>query len=446
MRDGFNTARLTSWQKHKIVRQFEDRNVQKDLKPPFTLTPNEMKHGQELILSIQHDCVGRVNKAQQGAAAPEQHPPTGPPSQAPVNTGNVEAQPAAAAQQPQRAGSKGQASQAQAPAGQPSFQLGATSPHGEPKYMNAAKDMNLHIPPKKKAKASQVKQQGPPAAPEAKAQAPKPPAKPMFYCGEADCEAAAVGFPTEEAKQAHVQTEHVQPSQDPRKFFQENLAATLGLDLEGNTLGSQDTQAAGMSATQSKQGQTPSFAPTPMSRGPSMNRSASGAGRPAKGGEAKADAKASARAGSKEVSKPPADAFATIDPAALLADIPGFNSVAGGVFSDPAVFQALTPNDTPDSKDSGVTEATGEPPEVGAGGAELDAADWHVFGSGLLRGAPEVGDVLGDGEVDEWDRAVLLEAMQPAVPDINWDEVNVDFSKPFSLDTSLYSMDPTALG
>ena len=421
------------------------------------MTPNELQQAFGAVLSIL-----RAQQAQKDAE--QQHPETDAPNQVPVSVANVESQPVATGnkgQQPQRTGSKGQNAQAQVPSAaggaQPSFQLGATSPHGQPKYMNAAKDMNLHIPPKKKAKANQAKQQpqqASTATPEIK-QEPKPPARPVFYCTEPDCEVAAVGFATEEAKQAHVQTEHIQPSEDPRKFFQENLAATLGLDLEGNALNANaglqntpQTGAATMSATQSKQGHTPaSFAPTPMSRGPSMNRSASGAGprQQAKSVAQEAPRVDASKAGAnKQVSKPPVtDAFAasTIDPQALFADVPGFNSVAGGVFSDPSVLQALTPNDTPDSKDSGATEATAELPELGAG--DLDS-NWQAFDDGFVM-LPELdAQVLTEEEMGEWDKTVLLDAMQPGLPDLNWDEVNIDFAKPFTLDTSLYSMDPTA--
>lgn len=441
--------------------------MRRQLKQPLTMTLDEIQQGFDVIKTILMDCqqAFAASKGQQGAAAAAGQPPaTGAPNQAQMSTANFEAQqavPGDKAQQ-QRAGAKGQNAQAQVPvttaapqAAQPSFQLGAISPHGQPKYMNAPKDMNLHIPPKKKAKMNnQAKQQGPQAgtaaAAEAKKQEPKPPTKPVFHCTEPDCEMAATGFPTEEARQAHIQTEHVQPRENPLKFFQENLAATLGVDLEGNALDgnlSQNTPQMGavaMSATQSRQGQTPaSFTPTPMSRGLSMNRSASGAGakQQAKAGakDVKAEA-AKANTAIKEAPKPPADGFAasTIDPQALFADMPGFTSNPAGLFSDPAVLQALTPNDTPDSKDSGPTEATGEPPEPWGG--DLDA-NWQPFGDGfMMLGAPEVGDEA----VDEWDRAVLLDAVGSGVADVNWDEVNVDFGKPFTMDAGLYSMDPTS--
>lgn len=440
--------------------------MRRQLKQPLTMTLDEIQQGFDVIKTILMDCqqAFAASKGQQGAAAAAGQPPaTGAPNQAQMSAANFEAQPAVAGDkaQQQRAGAKGQNAQAQVPvttaapqASQPPFQLGAISPHGQPKYMNAPKDMNLHIPPKKKAKMNQAKQQGPQgpaAAAEAKKQDPKPPAKPVFHCTEADCEMAATGFPTEEARQAHIQTEHVLPRENPLKFFQENLAATLGVDLEGNVVDNSVAQntpqvgAVAMSATQSRQGQTPaSFTPTPMSRGLSMNRSASGAGAKAqiKAGGAKDAAKAAAV---KEAPQPPPDGFgaSTIDPQALFADMPGFASNPAGLFSDPAVLQALTPNDTPDSKDSGATEATGEPPEPWA--AELEA-NWQPFGDGFMMmggGAPEVG--LEEGAVaDEWDRAVLLDAVGSGVPDVNWDEVSVDFGKPFAMDAGLYSMDPTS--
>lgn len=445
------------------------------------MTTDEIQKAMNVTMSILGDC----NKFGWYKPAESQPSALGQPIQAPVSKANVEAQPAGAGdgtQQSQRAGSKGPGAQpAAAAAGggaQASFSLGALSPHGQPKYMTAPKDMNLHIPPKKKAKANHAKQQGPSAGgtaaatPEIK-QEHKPPVKPAFYCTEPDCEAAAVGFATEEARQMHVQTEHIQPNEDPRKFFQENLAASLGVDLDGNVLGganagpqqNNNTPQGGagtMSATQSKQGQTPaSFAPTPMSRGLSMNRSASGAG--ARQQQAKAQemvktegSKAGGAPGTggkgtpkqQPAAAPTADAFdsSTIDPQALFADVPGFNSVAGGVFTDPTFLQTLSPNnDTPDSKGSGTTEAASELPDPAGLGGELDA-DWQQFGDAyLMLGGSEM-DLQGlgtTGEVDQWDRGVLLDAMEPTMQDINWDEVNVDFAKAPSLDTSLYSMDPT---
>ncbi|MBE3042317.1 hypothetical protein IMZ48_07000, partial [Candidatus Bathyarchaeota archaeon] len=79
-------------------------------------------------------------------------------------------------------------------------------------------------------------------------------------------------------------------------------------------------------------------------------------------------------------------------------------------------------------------------PEVG----EFDS-DWQVFGGGLMP--PELGvEAVKEEDVDPWDREVLMDAMQPGIEDINWDEVNVDFARPFVMDTSLYSMDPTVSG
>ncbi|SPO01167.1 uncharacterized protein DNG_03914 [Cephalotrichum gorgonifer] len=468
----------------KLARQFEDGETLKKPKQILTMTADEVRQGFEVIKTIWLDCqraVAAASKTQQGA--PGQ-------TRTPLSAANLEAQTAALnnnnqnqnkAQQPQRPGSKpgqpgaqAQAQQAQVPAAAgagaaaapASFQLSATSPHGQPKYMNPAKDMNLHIPPKKRAKVNNAKQQGgpqsaTPAASEAEKQDSKPPAKPVFYCTEKDCEMATTGFPTEEERQAHVQTEHVQPKENPLNFFKENFAATLGLDNEGNVVDmSTPTGAAMMSATQSKQGQTPvSFAPTPMSRGPSMNRSASGTGARPQGGKA-GGAKAATPAGKAgaaatgPTSKTPAaaDAYAgtstTIDPQALFSGIPGFDPVTGGLFSDPTVFQALTPNDTPESsKDSGSSEPMTDLPEFGGVG-DADP-QWHALGDGFTMMAASSADPglllgAGDTEVDAWDGGLLAGEAGGDMLDIDWNEVNVDFSKPLGLDTSLYSMDPTS--
>ena len=477
-----------------MVRQFHDGERLSQPKEALTITPLEIQKGRDVMRSITKDCQAAFAKSHQATnAAQPQAQQSGVPGggQAPLSAENLKAQNAALnnkAQQQQRqqqhnAGPK--TTQAQEPpapvvqaqaAAMHQFQMGATSPHGQPNYMNKAKDMNLHIPPKKRAKLNH--QQNQPQAPAAGRQQPSPRAtkatapepkkqetkaqtpKPTFSCTEIDCDNV---FPTEEARDAHMQAEHIQPRENPLKFFQENLASTLGLDLDGNVLGdvsaaSQGTAqpgAAVMSATQSKQGQTPaSFAATPMSRGPSMNRSASGTGPKAQlgskaGGKAKDDrAKAgdskdavTDKAGSAPKSGMTTDPYANcINPKTLFSGVPGFDYVAGGTFTDPSVYRALTPNDTPESsKDSGSSEPNTDLPEFGA---DLDT-HWQPLDDGFMMDLGNINmDSLGTGGVDDLEKSLLLNA-QGSVPgaDICWEDANIDFDKPFTFDDRLYTMD-----
>ena len=474
-----------------MVRQFHDAEKLNNPKDVLTITPQEIQQGFEVLRSIGKDCQVFTSKAQQGGnnaatQAQAQHSAAPAPTHAPLSTENLKAQNAALnnkgqqqtqpqqQQQQQKTAAKSTQAQeqaAQTAATQPQFQIGATSPHGQPNFMNKAKDMNLHIPPKKRAKFNhqQNQQQGGAAgrqqpsphatkatAPETKKQEVKAPTpKPIFPCLEKDCDSI---FPNDEAREAHSQAEHIQPRENPFKFFKENLASTLGVDLEGNALeastvsqGTPQVGASAMSTTQSRQGQTPaSFAGTPMSRGPSMNRSASGSKAPAPraGGKVKEEC---VKAGNgKEGSEnslrpgPTPDPFAhCINPQTLFTGIPGFESVGGGAFTDPNVYLALTPNDTPESsKDSGSSEPNTDLPEFT--GADLEM-QWQPLDDGFMMDVTNINmHSLGTGEIGDLEKSLLSDSLN-TVPgnEIVWDEVKVDWDKPFTLDDQLYSMDPS---
>lgn len=483
-----------------MVRQFHDPDRLSNPKEVLTITPIEVQQGFDVLRSIRKDCQVFASKAQQGgnnAAATQAQSQqsaastTSTTSQTPLSAENLKAQNAAMnnkAQQPtqpprppqqqqqqQKASAKttaqSQDQSAQGAAGQNSFQMGATSPHGRPNYVNKAKDMNLHIPAKKRAKFThqQTQPQSTPtgrqqSSPQAKTAAPEtkrtevkmPTPKPVFPCLEADCD---VVFPNDEAREAHLQTEHIQPRNNPLKFFQENLASTLGLDLDGNVLGesnaagSQSTPQPGalaMSASQSRQGQTPaSFAATPMSRGPSMNRSVSGSKAPGSrlGGKVKDEGvKASnGKTGNDNGirSGPTPDPFANcINPQTLFSGIPGFESVGGGVFTDPNVYLALTPNDTPESsKDSGSSEPNTDVPEFGT--VDLDM-QWQPLDDGFMMDVTNINmDSLGTGEVGDLEKSLLSDSLH-TVPgnDIVWEDNKIDFDKPLIHEDGFY-LDPT---
>uniref|UniRef100_L2FXC1 Uncharacterized protein n=1 Tax=Colletotrichum fructicola (strain Nara gc5) TaxID=1213859 RepID=L2FXC1_COLFN len=320
---------------------------------------------------------------------------------------------------------------------QPPFSFGATSPHGQPTYAQPKPKVsrdNLTLPPRKKTKTDtppqpsqatpspQISKSGSPELKRQPAPEPKAPPKPMFLCPEADCEMATTGLPSEQARQAHIQEEHVKPLEDPMKFMQENLALSLGLDVNGQV--KMEPQAQLMGQNPSKQGQTPGSNPaaTPMSRDASMQRTGSKVGgkqdtKPVikMDGTPKLENKQPEMGGAPPA---PMDAWAnTIDPASLFTNLGNFEMGAGGVISDMGVYRSLTPNDTPESsKDSGSSEPNSDISE----NANLDIdLNWQPV---------------------DFDALMLEEAM-PVEQFPNWDEVNPDFNKPFQFDNSLYSLD-----
>lgn len=365
---------------------------------------------------------------------------------------------------------------------QPPLQQGShISPTSHPTYLGkaAVTQDNLQLPaPRKKAKttprqapttttqqagvAPQVKA---PPSPKARRQPPpepKAPPRPVLVCPVADCEAHTTGFPSQDALNAHTQEEHVKPNEDPMKFVHENLALALGLDSHGQSKvppprapapdGSQ-LAAPTMTTSLSKQGQTPTskadLASTPMSREASMKRQGSGTG--AKGTvESKAtirpESTPRAANGKFPTTKPEAEmvqtpfpedlwANATIDPQSLISGFGPLEPVAGGVISDVGVYRSLTPNDTPSSKDSGASEPTSDISES----ANLDIdLNWQSVESGLLFGMDNF--TMGGIEGLEND---MLHPVDPSLQFASWADESTDFSKPFSFDTSMFTMDTT---
>jgi hypothetical protein len=320
---------------------------------------------------------------------------------------------------------------------------------------SAAGQSTTPSPQVNKTPSPDVKRQAQP--PEAKA-----PPKPAFYCTEADCEMSSAGFATEEAKQAHIQEEHVRPREEPFKFLQESLVSYLGLDMAGNPLVEDmaPTIAPAMSATPSRQGQTPAstFAATPMSRGASMNRGGSNIGGKAQDSKSAAgkangtpkidggkvgDGKMGEAAATSSLGM---DGFANyIDPQSLFANVPGIDVAANGVISDMGLYRSLTPNDTPESsKDSGSSEPNSDISE----GAGLDIdLDWQPLDTDLLLdlgsfNIENLEHVESSGaDIDE---ALLGEAMAAQATMPSWDDMMADPSKPFAFDDSLYFMDTAA--
>jgi len=450
---------LTQGQRYKLLQQFTDADRMMQPKDVLSISDQDLQQGDWVIKSIARD----LQAIQQGRAPPHQAPtpqaqpvatPTAPtaPQQAPLSAANLEAHQTAASKQNNRAGPKsGQAPPAPT-SGQAPFPLGGPTPHGQPNYANPKKpDFELRFPPNKKPKlnaqgkataqsptVSKVpspdlkRQQQPQMAPENKA-----PPKPVFKCTDPFCDATD-GFLTEAARDAHEQAEHVLPLQDPLKYAEDNISQYLVLN-EGD-LTSSAPAAPPMVATQSKTGQTPSsFVATPMSRGASMNRSQSRQ-------DSKALAKADTPAKAGEIVAPMApDVFSNcIDPQSLFAGISGIDGGLAGVFADTTTYRALTPNDTPESsKDSGSSEPNSDITE----NANIDIdMNWQPLDDSLLMDLGNINmeslDSLGSDA--DLEASLLTDALNngPSI-DVAWEELNVDYTKPFTFDGSLYSMDTT---
>ncbi|KAI3527831.1 hypothetical protein CSPX01_16667 [Colletotrichum filicis] len=454
----------------RMIRQFTDGEHMMNPKPVFSVRPAEIDEVRRLLESMARDCASLGKKA--GAVPPQQGQPAAPnqagatPAQSgqvtPLSAANLEKQTKALNNMHQRSNSKSGAPPAAPTTSQPPFPFNATSPHGDPTYMDRPKVNrdNLKLPnPRKKAKTGaqptppqqpsqttpspQISKSG---SPELKRQAmpePKAPPKPMFLCPEADCEMATTGFPSEQARQTHIQEEHVKPLEDPMKFMQENLALSLGLDANGQV----PVTAQPMGQNASKQGQTPASNPgaTPMSRDASMQRTGSKVGGKAQDNKlavGKTDNTPKMEHKQPEMAAAPAptmDAWATtVNPQSLFNNLGKFELGANGVISDMAVYRSQTPNDTPESsKDSGSSEPNSDISE----GVHLDIdLNWQPVDMDVLLDMNNINmDGLDGGA--EFEGLMLEEAMAPMEQFPNWDEVTNDFNKPFQFDNSLYSLD-----
>lgn len=343
---------------------------------------------------------------------------------------------------------------------QPPFSFTAPSPHGNPSYANAQDPpMELKIPPRKKSKVGgqgsqaatpspQVSKASPPRPQTQEVQQPRPAEvqKPVLICKDPECEHSPTGYANEEALQKHINEEHAKPREDPLKFVQDNLALALGLEPDGTA--KKDLKAAPpMVASISKQSLTlgKELANTPLSQdsGASMKRSAS----------SQKEVKLANKADMKQEASAVPDPWAnvTLDPKVLMTSLGLENGVHSVIF-DPLAFRALTPEWTPESKDSGESEPTSDISEGAALEIDLNWQSVDTFDVDLLldldrttlegKSAPMPSFMDAPTEALTMDPSLLFTNARMEVPD--WDEIPQDFSKPFELDTSLYSMDYTS--
>lgn len=445
------------------MRQFSDGEPMRVLKDKFSINSAEIDQARAMLESMAKDLAasmygrGMVKPGQQPQPPGQETTTPNQPAQsvisqqqqqtqqlnlqgqpAPLNAANLEKNTQALKNQQKSSGKGAQAPPAPT-ATQPPFPFGASSPHGNPSYIGKPKDINLQLPPaRKKAKLSgqhpgQTPQSGATPSPKIAKNAspemrrPEPP-RPVFLCKEPDCDMAAIALPSEQALQSHVEEEHTKPRENPLKFVKENLALALGLEPDGTPkkVPKPTEGATAMSTSASKQGQAPkNVAATPASHGNAMKRTSSGLSKGGDGKANKADVDSKPR-------KSSAWAGCTIDAQALLNNL-GFEKGLPNIVNDALMYRSWTPNDTPgSSKDSGISEPNSDISEGAA--LEIDVS-WQAFDPDILL---DLGKTSLEGDLGSLDPSLLLDLNPGPPPD--WDDVSVDFSKPFQLDMSHYSV------
>lgn len=453
-------ARMYFRTRCRIASQFADGDRFTRLNQSFSMNIGDLDQALEMINNMIKD-IGNWYKERGEAGKPpgnQQQPQA--PQPAPLSAANLEENSKAHTQMHQRSNSKGGQTPAAPTSNQPPFAFGASSPHGQPAYLSKPTVTvdTLNPPPPKRKKVNPQQASSPavqsstaspqtkPPSPEMRRQAQpepsKPPQAPMIVCTEPGCEMGSFGFATEEARNLHVQEEHVRPNEDPLKFFSESVASSLGLDPQGHVkggpiAGQAQPSAPPMATTLSRQGQAggriDSATATPMSRAASMNRQGSAAGLAPMGNVQGCLGAGTPRAADAKVGDGlpfGEDAWGTanVDPQDLFSAFGSLDSTGGGVISDPSLYRSLTPNDTPESsKDSGSSEPNSDISE----GVNLDID---------LNWAPVDQDFLMDMNNVTMD---AMDSMDPALAAMPaWEDVPSDFNKPFNFDTTgLYLLD-----
>jgi hypothetical protein len=438
------------------------------LKNEFSIRPQEVEQARAMLGSIVKDLSEKFpsmmmkQDSNQQPPGSSSQPASGAPNAAavaaqamPLNAANLQQQQQQLNKLHQRSNSHSSRPPAAPTSTQPPFQFGAPSPHGTPAYIgkNTITQDNLHIPARKKQKSNAVAGQttpgstaspqvGKPVSPEIKREQVKPSTKPALVCPEPECERHTVGFESQEALAAHTHDEHIRPLQDPANYAQDNLAALLGLDSDGNSklpaaVTVQDAAVAvKMTTSGSKQGQTPM-----VKEGTPMNRQSSLADlkskdTPLKAEETSAQKESQLPQSSQELSDPWLNA--TIDPHELFQAFQTFESGAGGAISDMNVYRSInTPNDTPESSNQ-VSEPTSDISDGVALDISLDIFDdsWQPFGKGF--------GVVADDELvfPTSDEDALKMFDDPPPNYSSWDDL-VDpgmLDKPYAFDASMFSM------
>jgi hypothetical protein len=449
-------------QRNRILKQFQDETKPVVPKDKFTISPQDLEKVKAMMESMTKDLAAAFPEAVKKTVVPPVRPDTTPQQGTqgqivtPGSQGDKAVQAATKPPAHARSGSKSGGPPAAPTTSQPPFPLGASSPHGQPVYTGNPKvtQDTLQLPARKKAKfngpgggGSQSSGASPKigkgASPELQkrlsvAEA-KGPARPRFTCAEPGCEYHTIGFATEEAKQTHVQDEHIKPYEDPAKFVMESVAVALGLNADGSAKSaSQDDSAMKRSA---------SFTGA---KAADMMKVESSQGTKALAIGVAPDKVDGAMAVQHMA---PNDSINFIDPQDLFSNYRGLEFGGGGAISDMSVYRSITPNDTPESsKDS----ASSEPNSDISDGMTLNV----TLDMGLDSWQPFDGDQHVSIDQTEFDllnnhnhnnnnnnnsNDLSMMGDQGLADFTTWDEVNPDFDKPFAFDESLYSFDTAGL-
>ncbi|ORY70067.1 uncharacterized protein BCR38DRAFT_98988 [Pseudomassariella vexata] len=458
-------ARMFFKLRFRLMKQFKDGDKATLPKETLSIGPADLDQIKAMTDSIVKDVAVAMKMKQNQQSGPDAGVQQGPSAQAgtpasqpaPLSAANLEKNTAVLNKMHRTMSNK--SGHGQPPAAPttsaPPFQFGASSPHGQPAYIGkpTVTQDNLQLPVHARKKARTGPQggqtpsmQGSSASPQVSKQPspemqkrpgtaePKTPSKPRLQCPEPDCQANNWGFATEEARRTHYEEEHVEPYKDPYKYVMESLELALG-GVDGKS-----SAAPAMVGSLSRQGQVPAAA-TPMSRDDSVNKygntlsSKPRASKPAGSSSGlNAATPVTVKAESANLEKE------TIDPQDLFQNLGAMETGGGGAISDMNVYRSITPNDTPESsKDGASSEPNSDVSEGVALNVSLDMGfdTWRPFeGDRYINfGANDVDmDMLETGGLTNMGDSVLTDFT-------SWDDVNIDFNKPFTLDTSLYSLD-----
>ncbi|KAI0390816.1 hypothetical protein F5Y17DRAFT_40734 [Xylariaceae sp. FL0594] len=462
-------ARLFFKMRLRLIKQYVDGEKLTTLKDKFTISTADLERTRAVLENIAGDLANysqsmKKNLSQQNAQEAAL-PPAAPVAQpVPLNAANLEKQTQALSKVHQKSANKAVQPPAAPTTAQPPFPFGAQSPDGQPTYAGkpAVTQDNLQLPPRKKARTNanvngasasaspQVQKQSSPQMTKrpATGEAKQAPAKHIFTCPEQGCEFHSIGFPDEMAQRKHMEDEHTKPAEDPLKYATEALAEALGLDANGKpkktaAVGSNVQSPSDGPKQQSQASPGPGRPDPTNARGSPMWRQGSTAGsKPndliksiaGKTGTPKPEANlASTTSGATGQHSAANEAMgSTIDPQDLLFRIPGLDVGGGGAISDMSLYRSITPNFTPESAQF---SASSEPNSDVSEGVSLNIA----LDVGVDQWDPFAGPTL-DPDTDFTLNANDLSGIGYP-PFTSWDEVNIDFDKPFVPDSSLFSLD-----
>jgi hypothetical protein len=462
-----------------ISLQFQDKDMDKQLKDQFSVNPSQIDQAYSLANSLIAGVAKQfpnLSKSTNGVApaGPAQNA-NGPVTNAttsqavPLNAANLQQQQRALKQINQPKVPNRSNSRNNAPPAAP------TSAHPPPfpvdAFANQLTADQLRLPKNKKQKHSATStpvlgQQTPssttsqpikPGSPEAKPpqlSQPKEPEKTGFHCPEPHCDHHFLDeFADEELLERHREEEHVRPVQDPQKYVLDNLSLMIGVDQNGMHKSSQPLALLGTApgpASGSKAENTSAASGlTPMNRQTSVNGvqaspANSKTSKTPKADEFTAPQSKNGKQDQMDLTSVFDDdlwADSAVNPQDLLHNFQPLETGAGGAISDMSVYRSITPNDTPESSKDGLSEPTSDISDGLELNINLDFADlhqdWKPFGPSDMDNLLDLGAM--NVNLDDDMTGMLDEDASQFVP---WNEFMDPslFDKPFTFDQTLFSL------